>query len=99
MVVLLGSGLQLASDCPQLVLVLTRFALVVDDLRVFVPKLDFLQVELLLQQIDFVLLLGSKVVVRLLNEIKLLLDDLDLAFELIILLSERICLLSHRLQL
>ena len=54
------------------VLVFTTFALQVDHLGLGVPLLDANKVELLRQEINLILLFGSELVMRLLDEVELL---------------------------
>ena len=71
-VVLLSPRLKLGRDAPQLVLRLPRLTLEVQHLGLGVAVAHPDQVQLLGQQIDLVLLLGSQLVMRLLDKLKLL---------------------------
>ena len=83
MVVLLRPCLELGSDGAQLILVLAKLSLIVDELRLDIALLDALQVHLLRQQVDLILLLRGQLVVRLLNKLELLVDDLKLTLHLV----------------
>ena len=83
MVILLRPRLELGSDGAQLVLVLAKLSLIVDELRLDIALLDALQVHLLRQQVDLILLLRGQLVVRLLNKLELLVDDLELTLHLV----------------
>ena len=71
-VVLLSPRLKLGRDAPQLVLRLPRLTLEVQHLGLGVAVAHPDQVQLLGQQIDLVLLLGSQLVMGLLDKLKLL---------------------------
>ena len=83
MVVLLRPRLEFGSDGAQLILVLAKLSLIVDELRLDIALLDALQVHLLRQQVDLILLLRGQLVVRLLNKLELLVDDLKLTLHLV----------------
>ena len=99
MVIFLSTSLQLRGHSSELILVFSSLSFLVNDLRFCIPERDLFESQFLGQKVDFVLLLGCKVVVRLLNEVKLLLDYLDLTLKLVVLLGKSISFLSGRAEL
>ena len=99
MVIFLSTSLQLRGHSSELILVFTCLSFLVNDLRFCISERDLLKSQFLGQEVDFVLLLGCEVVVRFLNEVKLLLDYLDLTLKLVVLLGKGISFLSGRAEL
>jgi len=66
--------------------VLAELTFVVNELGFDISLLQTLQINLFSQQIYLILLLGCKLVVRLLNQLELLTNDLELSFHLLTLM-------------
>ena len=99
MVIFLSTSLQLRRHTSELILVFTSLSFLVNDLRFCISQRDLLESKFLGQEVDFVLLFGCEVVVRLLNKVKLFCDYLDLTLKLVILLGKSISFLSGRAEL
>lgn len=65
---------------------LAELTFVVNELGFDISLLQTLQINLFSQQIYLILLLGCKLVVRLLNQLELLTNDLELSFHLLTLM-------------
>lgn len=74
-VVLFSPSLQFRGNSSEVVFLLAKFSFEVDDLRFDISHFDPIDVQLLGQQVDFVLLLGSKLIMGSLDKVKLLGDD------------------------
>ena len=83
MVILLCAGLQLRGYLTKLVLALSKLSFIMHKLGFDVPLLHSLQIDILREQVNLVLLFDRELVMRFLDELKLVLNDLELTLELL----------------